>query len=288
MFENRVVGVVGATSMVGQCILPLLFDAHCKVVAFSRQSNFPSTDTLIWKSPNSLPESSVDVIPYWICLAPIWVISEYFETLKACGARHVIALSSTSRYTKSQSSDDSEKLLAQNIVEAEAKLQCWAEENQVVWTIMRPTLIYGLGQDKNITEIAGLIRRFGFFPLIGKAKGLRQPVHVKDVAWAVLSVLSSPAAANKSYNLSGGETITYKAMVERIFISLGKTPLFVEIPIRLMQLTIMVMRCFPRYRQWKLAMAERMNQNLIFDHQEAMKDLGFNPRLFKLEPDDLV
>lgn len=288
MFENRVVGVIGATSMVGQCILPLLFDAHFKVVAFSRQSNFPSTDTIIWKSPNSLPESSVDVIPYWICLAPIWVISKYFETLKACGARHIIALSSTSRYTKSQSSDDSEKLLAQNIVEAEAKLQCWAEENQVVWTIMRPTLIYGLGQDKNITEIAGLIRRFGFFPLIGKAKGLRQPVHVKDVAWAVLSALSSPAAANKSYNLSGGETITYKAMVERIFISLGKTPLFVEIPIRLMQLTIMVMRCFPRYRQWKLAMAERMNQNLIFDHQEAKKDLGFNPRLFKLEPDDLV
>jgi hypothetical protein len=55
-----------------------------------------------------------------------------------------------------------------------------------------------------------------------------------------------------------------------------------------MQLTIMVLRCFPRYRQWKLAMAERMNQDLIFDHQEAMKDLGFNPRLFKLEPEDLV
>jgi nucleoside-diphosphate-sugar epimerase len=288
MFENRVVGVIGATSMVGQCILPLLSDAHCKIVAFSRQSNFPSTETLIWKSSNSLPESYIDAIPYWICLAPIWVISEYFETLNACGARHIIALSSTSRYTKSQSSDDSEKLLAQNIFEAEAKLQCWAEENQIAWTIMRPTLIYGLGQDKNITEIAGLIRRFGFFPLIGKAKGLRQPVHVKDVAWAVLSALSSPAAANKSYNLSGGETITYKAMVERIFISIGKTPLFLKIPIRLMQLTIMVLRCFPRYRQWKLAMAERMNQDLIFDHQEAMKDLGFNPRLFKLEPEDLV
>ena len=288
MFENRVVGVIGATSMVGQCVLPLLFDAHCKVVAFSRQSNFPSTDTLIWKSSHSLPDSSIDLIPYWICLAPIWVISEYFETLKACGAKHIIALSSTSRYTKSQSPDDTEKLFAQNIIAAESTLQCWAEENQVVWTIMRPTLIYGLGQDKNITEIAGLIRRFGFFPLIGKAKGLRQPVHVKDVAWAVLSALSSPAVANKSYNLSGGETITYKAMVERIFISLGKNPLFLKIPIRLMQLIIMVLRCFPRYRQWKLAMAERMNQDLIFDHQEAIKDLGFNPRLFKLEPEDLV
>lgn len=288
MLEHRVVGVIGATSMIGQCLLPLLLEAHCKIVAFSRQSRFQSTETLIWKSADSVPESSSDAIPYWLCLAPIWVIPEYVETLKACGAKHIVALSSTSRFTKPQSSDESEKLLAQRIIEAETNLQSWSDQNQITWTILRPTLIYGLGQDKNITEIAGLIRRFGFFPLIGKADGLRQPVHAKDVAGAVLSAISSPQAANKSYNLSGGETLTYKAMVERIFIGIGKTPVFLQIPWRLMQLIILALRCLPRYRHWKLAMAERMNQDLIFDHQEARKDLDFNPRFFRLEPEDLV
>ncbi len=59
----------------------------------------------------------------------------------------------------------------------------------VEWVILRPTLIYGHGRDKNITEIARFIRRFGFFPLLGKANGLRQPIHVEDVAEACFAAL---------------------------------------------------------------------------------------------------
>lgn len=287
MPEIRTVGVIGASSLIGQCLLPILLQSQFKVVAFSRQSRYESTETLIWKSALEATELSHDVIPYWICLAPIWIIPEYAETLKNCGARHIVALSSTSRFTKSESSDDSEKQLAQQLIAAETSLQSWAEQNRIAWTILRPTLIYGLGKDKNITEIAGLIRRFGFFPLIGKAKGLRQPVHAKDIAQATLSALSSPHAAKNSYNLSGGETLDYKSMVERIFVGLGKTPIFLTIPSGLMQMIIIGLRCLPRYRHWKLAMAERMNQDLIFDHQLARKDLDFNPRPFSLGPEDL-
>jgi hypothetical protein len=34
-------------------------------------------------------------------------------------------------------------------------------------------------------------------------------------------------------------------------------------------------------------MAERMNRNLVFDHSEAERDLGFTPRRFLLLPADL-
>ncbi|MDI6746185.1 MAG: hypothetical protein QMD17_03475 [Rhodocyclaceae bacterium] len=87
-----------------------------------------------------------------------------------------------------------------------------------------PTLIYGLGRDKNIAEMARFIRRFGFFPVLGKATGLRQPIHTADVAGACLGALRAPDAANRDYNISGGETFAYRDMVARVFVAVGHAP----------------------------------------------------------------
>lgn len=92
------------------------------------------------------------------------------------------------------------------------------------WVILRPTLIYGRGRDRNITVIARFIRRFGFFPVLGRATGLRQPVHAEDVALACHRALEAPAATNRAYNISGGETVTYREMVRRVFLALEGGP----------------------------------------------------------------
>jgi nucleoside-diphosphate-sugar epimerase len=162
----------------------------------------------------------------------------------------------------------------------------WAQTHRVDWTILRPTLIYGFGQDKNVSEIARFIRRFGFFPLLGTAGGLRQPVHVHDVAKACLAALTV-STANRAYALSGGEVLTYRDMAERIFLALGRRLRIVTIPLWIFRGAVAAVRCLPRYRHWSAAMAERMNRNLVFDHSDAEKDLGFTPRRFLLLPTDL-
>ncbi len=82
---------------------------------------------------------------------------------------------------------------------------------------MRPTLIYSEGRDINISPLSRLIRRFGFMPIVGGAPGLRQPVHAEDLAIGAISAAASPAAANKIYSLTGGETLSYREMIGRIF-----------------------------------------------------------------------
>jgi hypothetical protein len=47
------------------------------------------------------------------------------------------------------------------------------------------------------------------------------------------------------------------------------------------------LRAFPRFRHWSAAMAERMNQDLVFDHTEAARELNFFPRNFHLGKEDL-
>lgn len=153
--------------------------------------------------------------------------------------------------------------------------------------ILRPTLIYGMGQDKNISEIDRFICRFGFFPVFGRAQGLRQPIHAEDVAAACVSALQVPEAPNRAYNITGGETLTYREMVARVFVKLERRLHLVTVPLWIFRLAISMFRLLPRYRQWSAAMAERMNRDLVFDDAEAVRDLGFKSRGFALEEKDL-
>ena len=128
----------------------------------------------------------------------------------------------------------------------------------------------------------------GFFPLLGKADGLRQPVHCDDVANACVSALRSTHAVNQAYNIAGGETLTYKEMVLRVFKSLDRPPRLFSVPLSLFKFVVMCLKCFPRYKYWSPAMAERMNQNLVFDHEGAMEDFDYNPRAFVLLEEDVL
>lgn len=282
------VGLLGATSLVGKCLIPLLINSGARVCAFSRQPIEPVGDGIAWRNLSDSSSATTDQLDHWICVAPIWVLPEHFPLLEASGARRVVALSSTSRFTKVGSGDTAETAVAARLIEAEDRFVAWAKSRGVEWVILRPTLIYGLGRDKNISEIARFIRRFSFFPVFGRAEGLRQPIHAEDVAAACVSALQAPDAENRAYNISGGETLAYRAMVARVFVALGRRPRLLTVPFWAFRLAVGVLRCLPRYRQWSAAMAERMNRDLVFDHADATRDLRFKSRPFQLTPEDFI
>jgi hypothetical protein len=290
---------LGATSLVGMPLLGLLNRNGFDVTAFSRRSceYLPKMDGVKWlqldagistfMSNNMGVESitqniSLEKIKYWISVAPIWVLHNHFGLLTSHGIKRIVAVSSTSLFVKGDSSDPHEQEIASSLLKGEQQLIEWANANGIEWIILRPTLIYGNGRDKNISEIANFIRRFGFFPIFGQACGLRQPVHADDVAVACLDALRGGSeVANHAYNLSGGETLTYRAMVVRVFSALGLRPRLVKIPLRFFRFSISILHLFPRYRHWTTAMAQRMNQDLCFDHSEASHDFGYLPRIFE-------
>lgn len=290
--EKRV-GLLGATSLVGQCLLPLLKENGWQIRAFSRRQIKNCDRDVQWiQLPNSpdyqnLSTDDIERIDFWICSAPPWVLPDYFPMIEKYGVRRIIAFSSTSRFTKSNSSDKNEMVVARQLSESEDRLRNWAQAKGVDWVILRPTLIYGLGQDKNLSEIARLIRRFGFFPVVGQAKGLRQPVHAEDVAMACVLALEKTEVINHAYNLSGGETLAYREMINWVFAALGRRPILIPAPLWLFRLVAVLIRCFPRYRNWTIQMAERMNINLVFDDNEAARDFNYSPGPFRLTSRDL-
>jgi nucleoside-diphosphate-sugar epimerase len=270
----------------------MLVQEGWRVIAYSRQSPGRAIPGVEWRhidpsASTGLPVDETGVY-CWFCLAPIWALTEYFSLLEGHKAKRVVALSSTSRFTKTGSSYPAEQAVAQRLAHGEARFREWAEASGVDWTILRPTLIYGRGRDKNIAEIARFIRRFGFFPLLGKGTGLRQPIHADDVAGACLSAMKSPAAVKQAYNISGGETLCYREMVHRVFLAVHRRTRMVSIPLTVLRLALICLHLLPRYRHWSIAMAERMNRDLVFEHSEATRDFGFSPRSFQPTPKDAV
>jgi nucleoside-diphosphate-sugar epimerase len=256
-------------------------------MAFSRLPSRQDSAGIKWlrleaaADPDGGPKPLQPEIHNWISLLPIWTLEEHFGLLESYNLQRVVALSSTSRFTKEASPDPDERAVARRLAEGERRLARWAGEQRAATIILRPTLIYGYGRDQNISEIARFIRRFGFFPVCGAASGLRQPVHADDVAAACLAALETVPAGIRHYNLSGAEILTYRTMVSRVFAALGKRPVFLPLPLWVFRIATVCLNFLSPHGHSLYAMAKRMNHDLVFDHSAAQVDLKFFPRQFQ-------
>ena len=281
MTEKRV-GLIGSSSFVGERARLFLDEKKHQVTAFSRQGG---NGTISLYAAVTEPVSTIE---NWICLAPIWTLPEHLQLLEKHGVKRLVALSSTSRFCKITSPSLSDRELASRLIRGEEQVLNWARSHDCTLVILQPTLIYGLGKDENVSEIARVIQRFGFFPLLGRGVGLRQPVHVDDVAAACISALQVPLGEKCTYVLSGGEVLSYRAMVERIFAALGRRPRFLRCPLIIFSLAIRLANLLPSFKELSTEMAVRMNKDQNFDHAEATGALGFRPRPFHLQNSDFT
>ena len=287
--RNKSVLVIGAASQIGYHLLPRLVEAGRDVAAVSRfhapgDPRGASWHRLDLAQASALPASGLQPATV-VSLAPLRILPPLVNALADLGSTRIIAFSSTSRFTKARSADPAERELAASLVRAEEALASQCEHHGIHWTIFRPTLVYSPGLDRNVSEIARFIQRAGFFPILGKGLGKRQPVHADDLAAACLAALDESKAFDRAYDLSGGETLTYREMVTQIFHGLGRAPRIVQVPTRLLKAIVSTARIVPRFRKLSPELVTRMNLDMCFDHVEASRDLAFSPRRFEFRLD---
>ena len=213
-------------------------------------------------------------------MLPLWLLPSHVPALAAAGIRQVVAFGSTSLFTKTESPDPAERDLVRRLADAEAATAAACRQAGIPFTILRPTLIYGSGRDKNVTAVARFISRFGFFPVAYPAKGLRQPVHADDLAAAAVAAIGNARAYDRAFNLPGGETLTYCEMVGRIFRHLQRTPRILHLPAWLLRAAMSLVQDRLPY-SYSPSLFLRMNQDLAFDMGPAREALGYAPRPFR-------
>ena len=279
--DRPTVGVLGASSFVGRELLRLLDQKGVAALAHSRTPFRFSTPSVPFHGISAAQFLASSPIHAWVSMCPIHALAGLLPLLELAGVRHLVAVSSTSKFTKIDSADASERRLAESLDSAEKHIHAWGEARGVRVFILRTTMIYDGIHDANIAAIADFVRRFGWYPVLAPASGLRQPIHARDVASACISALALnlPSA---DYNISGGETLTYRKMVERVFESVGLRPRILAVPSALLRFCVPFLRLLPRFRHLSFSMFQRMNEDLAFDHSEAARDLDFFPGPFRL------
>ena len=126
--------VLGATSLIGGHLLARLKAEDLDPTAFSRR---PPTEETCWIGGDLKDPDLGDRLPVAataFALSPIWLLPPVLPALKNRGMERLIAFSSTSRFTKTDSPDAGERAVALELAGAEAAVENWCAEHGVAYT----------------------------------------------------------------------------------------------------------------------------------------------------------
>jgi nucleoside-diphosphate-sugar epimerase len=148
-------------------------------------------------------------------------------------------------------------------------------------TILRPTMIYGTPGDRNMIRLVRWLDRWPVLPVFGNGRSLQQPVHVSDVAWAVVQALEAPATINRQFNISGAVPLTYNDVVCLTGQALGRRVQRFHIPAHPIVAALQASERLGIALPIKAEQVLRLNEDKAFSHVEAAEAFGYTPMAFE-------
>lgn len=273
--------VLGASSQLGESLLPHLLSANCQVHAVSRNVSLDQAEAqhIQW---HTLDLQEIQRWPVTVSvvihLAPLYLLPDILR--HATQVLRVIAISSTSVRTKHDSPSSAERRMVQRLMQAEQELHQLCQSMGHTLTILRPTMLYGLGRDATIGRMQKFVKRWGVLPIPAMQTGLRQPVHVDDVTQAIVQCIDAPATFNKVYELGGRDCMDVHALAKRIFTDNHKPVRVLYIPTWILSITLTLLQRLRPGLDWSPALVKRAALDQVADNQAAIDDFQYAPRSF--------
>ena len=190
---------------------------------------------------------------------------------EATGIGRAVFVSTTSLFTRLEARSKAVRQAAEDTIRA----------SRLDWTILRPTMIYGTDRDRNMARLLQLVRRSPVLPLPGGGRGLQQPVHVDDLAGAVVAALDRPAAIGQAYDVAGPDALTLRQVVEEAADAVGRRVRVVSVPAAPAVAVARAYERLSRHPRFTAEQVARLGEDKAFDIARARADLGFDPRPFR-------
>jgi uncharacterized protein YbjT (DUF2867 family)/membrane protease YdiL (CAAX protease family) len=234
MDKKGIVVVAGGTGFIGRHVTQELLLHNYEVVVLSRKGLAKTSESKPHKNlrhvsmdicqsiPNSQHKSLLSTLNQTRNVSIVNLVGikreEGKETFEAA---HIIALKNLITIAKESNAqhfvhmsvlcarEDANSPYHQTKFMSEAILK----NSGVPYTILRPAVVYGKGDDM-VSMLVAACRSSLVFPLVGNGSALHQPISVLDVAEAVLRTLEKPSISiGKTYELVGPEKLTMNQMV---------------------------------------------------------------------------
>ena len=276
--------VTGASSQLGVFLLPRLQTAGFIVLALSRKAPAAPvdvTDRVRWQQYGQVIGSA----RHLVSCGPLGIACELAEQIS--GLERIVAFSSSSVLTKTHSKNPVESRQMAKLLADEQRLVAACDQRGIALALIRPTLIYGCGLDRNVSLMAAFGRRFGFIPVASSAGGLRQPVHSDDLAALAVSCLLSPGAVRVRGVACGGAELSFRAMMEKTAAACGGAVRVVTVNTALFRLAAGLVSLLRAQSGINSEMVRRQGRDMVFDDSEIRKAVDYHPRPFEPGPEDL-
>lgn len=190
--------------------------------------------------------------------------------------KRAIFVHTTGIYSKYKSASDEYKSIESSI---EKILK--DSDSSIGLIYLRPTMIYGNINDKNMVVFIKMVDKLRLLPVIDHGKNLLQPVNGRDLGRAYYQILSKPDIMSGDYILSGEKPITMLEMFKLISYNLGKKTTFISVPLGL---GVFLARCLKACTLGKVDYIEkvqRMGEDRSYPHDAATRDFGYKPMPFE-------
>ena len=271
--------VFGLSGQLGAALRPALLAAGWSLDAVSRE---PRDDEphVAWHT-GALPDVPQLAQPFdaVLSLGPLDAFAAAVAR-QPLRAGRVVAIGSTGVHSKVGSPDPAEADLAHRLAAAETTLITILAAHGVPLALLRPTLIYGHGLDRSLTPLVGFARRRGWLPLPKQAEGLRQPVHVDDLAGAVIACLDAVPPIAGAFDLPGGEALPFSTMLARTLAVHAPGARLLRVPSPVFRLGLALAGPGLGARVSPAGFIARIGRDQVFDATAAEDAFGYAPRAF--------
>ncbi len=187
------------------------------------------------------------------------------------GLQRCVFISTTAIFTKLNAQTKSVRIAAEQAI----------VESSLDWTILRPTMIYGAPDDRNLADLLKALRRIPVMPLVGGGARLQQPVHVDDVATAIADVLDHPTTVNRAYDIGGPRALPFEEMIDDVAQALSRDIVKVRVPLAPLVAAASLYERFSTTPRFRAEQFERLAEDKSFDITAASRDFAFTPLSFE-------
>ena len=151
--------------------------------------------------------------------------------------------------------------------------------SELDWTILRPTMIYGARGDRNLSRLLALLHGIPVMPVPG-GRRLQQPVHVADVAAAVLAAAERPAATGVTYDVAGPDPLTFDTLLRTAARAVASRARFIPVPLAPVIAAARGYQLVSKHPRISVEQVRRLAEDKAFPIHAAARDLGYAPRSF--------
>lgn len=100
----------------------------------------------------------------------------------------------------------------------------------ITYCIIRPSMMFGPTDDKNVGYLIKFAKKFPFFPIPGHGEWPRQPIYIDDILHIIIKMVDA-FPNNEIFSINGKDTIFFKDMVQNVLDEIGGKKIVVHLPI---------------------------------------------------------